>query len=155
MSEATPPDDLDMDDEYQQVERLLSRRPPSWKHLGDDLRLDPPQPLAGSAHRNLVAAAGAARRQQAGLSWGWGLLAAGLAAFMCGTSLAGWGWFADRMDLVGVGLPAILIGQLGLVIGVVLLLDAVWEGHRQIEERMTETSGQLVRLAAKLPEQAR
>ncbi|HEX4131935.1 MAG TPA: hypothetical protein VHZ24_18020 [Pirellulales bacterium] len=88
-------------------------------------RVDPPHALGRSA------SAGAAPvRPSAGQGvvafFAWTVMAVGTLGLTFGAVLAGWGWIVGREQLVDVGLPALLGGQLILVAG----LGLCWIGVR-------------------------
>jgi hypothetical protein len=45
-----------------------------------------------------------------------------------------------------IGLPLALIGQAGLIIGLVLQLDGLWQSNRQTAETLSELDGELSRV---------
>ena len=59
----------------------------------------------------------------------WSALAAGVAAFTCGSVLSAWSFVAGRDDLWSIGLPTLIGGQLILVIGLVLQLQTAWHSQ--------------------------
>lgn len=60
----------------------------------------------------------------------WLLLSLGLMAFVCGGVLVGWSLAAGRNELWYIGLPIALAGQIGLLAGLVLQIQRIWEDHR-------------------------
>jgi hypothetical protein len=62
---------------------------------------------------------------------GWLILSIGLAIFACGSVLLGWTLIAGREDLWRLGMPLAVIGQSGLVLGLVLQLNGLWVAHRK------------------------
>jgi hypothetical protein len=60
-----------------------------------------------------------------GHSIAWLILSVSLAVFSCGSVLLVWSLIGQREDLWPVGLPLALIGQAGLMVGVVLQLDGL------------------------------
>jgi hypothetical protein len=73
----------------------------------------------------------------------WTILSLGLATFACGAVLLGWSLVAQREDLWPVGMPLALIGQAGLVLGLVLQLDGLWHTNRSTAEALSELDGEL------------
>jgi hypothetical protein len=73
----------------------------------------------------------------------WCILSLGLAVFACGAVLLGWSLFAKRDDLWPVGMPLALIGQAGLVLGLVLQLDGLWHSNRRTADVLSELDGEL------------
>lgn len=74
---------------------------------------------------------------------GWLLVAIGLATFVCGGVLLGWSLAAGRDDLWPLGMPLTLIGQAGLVLGLVLQLDGLWATNRKAAAAIQELNGEL------------
>jgi hypothetical protein len=73
----------------------------------------------------------------------WCILSLGLAVFACGAVLLGWSLIAHREDLWPVGMPLALIGQAGLVLGLVLQLDGLWHSSRRTADVLSELDGEL------------
>ena len=73
----------------------------------------------------------------------WCILSLGLAVFACGAVLLGWSLIAKRDDLWPVGMPLALIGQAGLVLGLVLQLDGLWHSNRRTADVLSELGGEL------------
>jgi hypothetical protein len=73
----------------------------------------------------------------------WTLLSLGIMAFVCGSVLMGWSFFADRADLWTLGMPITLVGQALLLIGVVLQLEGLWQSTRDTSDTLTDLDGQL------------
>lgn len=74
---------------------------------------------------------------------GWLLVAIGLAIFACGGVLLGWSLATGREDLWPLGMPLALIGQAGLVLGLVLQLDGLWATNRKAAAAIQELNGEL------------
>lgn len=75
----------------------------------------------------------------------WTLLSLGLLVFVCGVILLIWGNASNRDDLWGLGLPLAIFGQAGLLIGLILQLDGLWQSNRatttslgQLDHRLNE-----------------
>jgi len=73
----------------------------------------------------------------------WIILSLGLAVFACGAVLLGWSLVGQRDDLWPVGMPLALIGQAGLILGLILQLDGLWNTSRQTAEVLSELDGEL------------
>jgi hypothetical protein len=73
----------------------------------------------------------------------WAILSIGLAIFACGAVLLGWSLVAKRPDLWPVGMPLALIGQAGLILGLILQLDGLWSSSRQTAAVLNELDGEL------------
>src|SRR5262249_5161295 len=73
----------------------------------------------------------------------WAILSLGLAVFACGAVLLGWSLVAQREDLWPVGMPLALIGQAGLILGLILQLDGLWHTSRHTAAALSELDGEL------------
>ncbi len=73
----------------------------------------------------------------------WAILSIGLAVFACGAVLLGWSLVAKRPDLWPIGMPLALIGQAGLILGLILQLDGLWSSNRQTAAVLNELDGEL------------
>ncbi len=62
----------------------------------------------------------------------WTILSLSLAVFACGTVLLAWSLLGQREDLWPIGLPLALIGQAGMMLGLVLQIDSL-SGRRTAE----------------------
>jgi len=73
----------------------------------------------------------------------WACLSLGVMTLACGGVLIAWSLTADRADLWSLGLPLAVIGQAGLVIGLLLQLDGVWQSSKKTEQTLTQLDGKL------------
>ncbi len=73
----------------------------------------------------------------------WPLLALGLMTFVCGGVLVGWSLAAGRSELWTLGLPIALVGQIGLLTGLVLQLEKIWEDHRAAAAKLDHVDEEL------------
>lgn len=73
----------------------------------------------------------------------WLFLLAGTMALVCGGVLVGYSLYASRPALWNLGLPILLAGQAGLLLGVVLQLARIWQNHRRAAERLAAVDRQL------------
>jgi uncharacterized integral membrane protein len=73
----------------------------------------------------------------------WLFLLAGTMALVCGGVLVGYSLYASRPALWNLGLPILLAGQAGLLLGVVLQLARIWQNHRRAAERLAKVDRQL------------
>jgi hypothetical protein len=85
------------------------------------------------------------RRQKNNLV-AWTLLSLGLATFVCGAVLLGWSFLENRADLWSIGMPLTLAGQAGLLVGLVLQLEGLWQSNRHTEATLTDLDGKLSQL---------
>lgn len=84
-----------------------------------------------------------ARRVSAALSWT--MLSLGLAALACGGALLGWSYHARRADLWNIGVPVALGGYLGMLLGLVLLVDYLWHANRRTAVELAEVQARLAK----------
>ena len=68
-------------------------------------------------------------------------------ALACGGVLIAWSLIAGRDDLWSIGLPLAVVGQGGLVIGLLLQLDGLWQSSKKTEETLTQLDCKLHDLA--------
>jgi hypothetical protein len=68
----------------------------------------------------------------------WLVLSLGLMPFVCGVVLVGWSWFSGRDDLWRIGIPLALVGQAGLLAGVLLQLEASWRNHLRTAQQLDD-----------------
>jgi hypothetical protein len=68
----------------------------------------------------------------------WSALALGLMAFVCGAVLLGWSLAVGRNDLWNLGLPIALVGQFGLLLGLLWQFDGLSEGNRQAADKLDD-----------------
>lgn len=123
-------DDWDLDEELRHIGRLLLG--PSAQPEAKRFRLDAAHALAAphgvSPAGSVLAAAGtkpSVARGNAFLTWAALLL--GTMSVFCGGALVLWSWVVSRPDLWRIGQPVALAGVVGLVIALVLQLDAAWD----------------------------
>jgi hypothetical protein len=77
-------------------------------------------------------------------SWlAWAILSLGLMAFTCGGVLLAWSYAVGRTDLWNLGIPVTVIGQIGLLVGLVLQLERIWQNNRYAVEKLDEVDEHL------------
>ena len=146
--------DWDLEADLRHVERLLASvhrnveqpREAAAQGVYPDA-CAPHHPAAAMQQRGARTDAAAAAEQRGKT----GFLAAaclllGVMAFVCGGVLLGWSVAAKRNDLWSLGLPLTLGGQAGLIIGLILQLDGLWQTNRRTEASLSELDQQLAEL---------
>jgi hypothetical protein len=83
----------------------------------------------------------------------WLSLSLGTASFVCGAILLVWAFSSGHSSLWTVGLPAVIVGQVGILVGVVLQLDRLWRENRAATAKLNTVDEQLHELkdAKRLP----
>ena len=144
-------DDWGLDLESMDAERLLVAPMPAQKpvaqtadpahdlaadwHLGGMLTLAPtPTATPASSPQSIT------KRDKPRTSViGWLLILFGVTAFVCGGVLMGLSIAQGRSELWRMGMPlALVVGQGGLLVGLILQLERVWQSHRKASARLNE-----------------
>jgi len=132
-------EDWAIEAELRGVERLLSSLKSRPSAMDDAARRLPPHFPSSPEKKDFAAdtRASAETRHQPPVpqprahALAWTILSIGLAIFACGAVLLGWSFIGRREDLWPIGMPLTLIGQAGLILGLVLQLDGLWNSNRQ------------------------
>ncbi len=124
-------DDTALEDDLLRVERIVQR----LRDAGATRRVDPPvDPSLGVAPWHVGRAPETSPGR--GPVWtflSWSAVALGLAAFVCGGVLLTLSWTSDRPALWSIGLPTMLTGQILILLGMLGLLETIWEGQRRVQ----------------------
>lgn len=137
-----PQEDWQLEAELRYVERLSQ----AWKESPPLEPIGFPNPnIAGSElpareRMNEVSTTGHKPRF-AGLAWG--TLSLGVMSFVCGGVLLAWSAIAGRSELWSLGLPLTLFGQAGLILGLVLQLESLWQTNRATSQTLSALDGEL------------
>jgi hypothetical protein len=83
------------------------------------------------------------RRKRRSSMLAWGLLSLGLMALACGIALLVWSFVERRDELWSLGLPIAVGGQVGLLLGLVLQIERVWQNSRDAVSRLDRVDTQL------------
>jgi hypothetical protein len=146
-------DDWELEADLRGVERLLvtlkshatspepSRNEESFP---DDRRAA--KALAHAAHEAAIGWHAGERKSTKSNSLAWTILSLGLATFACGAVLLGWSIAAERDDLWPLGLPLALVGQAGLILGLVLQIEGLWHSNRHTAETLSDLDEELTRV---------
>lgn len=138
--------DWSLEAELRGVERLVSSLKTSGKLARQPLAIDTPhESVAGwhaapSSSARLLRIDGAEPPKHLAA---WTILSLSLALFACGAVLLGWSVVAKRSDLWPVGMPLALLGQAGLILGLVLQLDGLWQTSRKTAAALSELDDEL------------
>jgi hypothetical protein len=73
----------------------------------------------------------------------WLLLSGGLMSFVFGAVLLICAWSLSRPELWTLGLPIAMVGQSGLLIGLVLQIDGLWRTNRRASVSLDELDGEV------------
>ena len=71
------------------------------------------------------------------------IMSLGLMSFVCGGVLLAWSFIGHRNDLWGLGMPITLVGQFGLLLGLVLQLDHLWQASRHTADTLNAVDDRL------------
>jgi len=93
-------------------------------------------------------AAPPADRDTASSVFVWSFLLLGTMSFACGGILLGWSLLGGRPELWTIGVPAALVGQIVLWIGLVLQIDRLWFENRAAVTKLGNVDEQLSELRA-------
>jgi hypothetical protein len=137
-----PSDDWQLEADLRQVHRLVEelRRPG---------RVDEPAIALAAPHvpaAPVTHVTKAAEPAAKGNFWAWSLVSLGLATFACGAVLLGWSFATGRDDLWPLGMPLALAGQAGLIVGLILQLDGLWQSNRRTERTLGDLDEELGRV---------
>jgi len=139
-------DDWELDEKLHDVDRLLREVGGTTTHAA---RNWPPQQERGeggyrpdASGKQSRPVAGTTRRKRS--SWlAWLVLSLGLMTFVCGAVLLGWSFFVDKSLLWRIGLPLSLVGQAGLLIGLILQLEGLWQNDHEATETLDQLDQQI------------
>lgn len=141
-SEEAPFDPWEIDEQLRHIERKLcgNGRRNKDRHRREVTRLDPPHPSVSSWHAPPAASRREKRSGPPGSRSGgvlaWTALAMGTMVLVGGAVLLVWAVIADRGELWTIGLPAAIVGQVILLIGLVLQLDRLWRDNRRAAAKL-------------------
>ncbi|MBI3837696.1 MAG: hypothetical protein HY288_07155 [Planctomycetia bacterium] len=76
----------------------------------------------------------------------WPVLSLGLMAFACGAVLLVWSFVEQRQELWNLGMPIAVAGQVGLLLGLILQLERIWQNSRQAVRKLEQVDSQLQHL---------
>ena len=132
-------DDWALEAELRGVQRLVA----SLKSHEHQRPLIPESQAEPDSTSSRISTPAAARPQPRSNALGWLILSLGLAVFACGAVLLAWSLIGQREDLWPIGMPLTLIGQAGLILGLVLQLDGLWNTSRMAAAALSELDGEL------------
>lgn len=84
-----------------------------------------------------------ARRASTSGTFTWIAVSLGTMALVCGGVLLGWSIAAERPELWNLGLPIALGGQIGLLVGLLLQLDNLWNDNRRSAAQLADVDKKL------------
>jgi len=141
LSDSPSADDWALEAELRGVERLVA----TLHHAGPRTAVDPAHSIPPAWHlpaMDPVPRQPAVDRSTSHVA-AWTILSIGLAVFACGGVLLGWSVVGQRDDLWTIGMPLALLGQAGLILGLILQLDGLWHTSRQAKEALAQLDGEL------------
>ena len=150
---STRSDDWRIDEDLRDVQRILT----TWKQRADSSTDSVPAPhraVPVASARPLPSASSNRRDVKPNTdqvsddtrkigTFAWTAVSIGLMFFACGAVLLVWSYFAVRSDLWTLGIPLVVVGQVGLLIGFMLQLESVSRHHRETAETLDELDDQL------------
>ncbi len=167
-------DEWEMEERLRHLDRIYARSPlsgPLSPSGSQQYRIDS---MHGFIRHERPITAPPTEPRLSGLArFGRAVLALGLAVTVCGGSLAAWGHFGARPDLLPMGIPIAAAGQILLLLGLVMQTDSLAntpcpsrKAVRSNRQPMTgddqfrldeadDGTGQLTRLSARLEELSR
>jgi hypothetical protein len=139
-------DDWDLDEDLRQAERLMHAAPRNEDN--ESQARSHPAPLIPAPPALVPRPAWKSRSGKPGMGYalGWLVLSFGLMPFVCGLVLVGWSYFTGGAQLWRIGVPLVLAGQTGWLIGLLLQLDGLWQNHRRASENLEELELRLNKL---------
>ena len=133
-------EDWDLEPDIRSAQRLMA----SLKQSAPE-KILAPSPAAIPAPERITPKEPLAPAERSG-TLAWACLSLGVMTLACGGVLIGWSLAADRADLWSLGLPLAVVGQAGLVIGLLLQLDGLWQSSKKTEQTLTQLDGKLYEL---------
>jgi hypothetical protein len=139
-------EEWDIDQSFQNLQARVG----SWK------RIDPPAETSGpvaspapqwrvdGGHGSVAGphpAKSRASRRSSLLAWS--VLSLGLITFACGAVLLTLSFAEDRSDLWSWGIPVAVAGQVGLLLGLALQLERLWQNGRYAARKLEQVDSQL------------
>jgi hypothetical protein len=148
-------DSWEIDEQLRHIQRTLQND--SGKVAPDagrqcEMRFDSPQAALPSNHvsmsgRLALPRKAAVRQRNSGSGvLVWLALAIGTTGFVCGSVLLAWSFVAGRNELWTFGLPAMLIGQIALLVGLALQLDRLRRDNRAASSKLNDMDLKLCEL---------
>ena len=136
-----------LDRDVRQIRKLAGPLPADPAGVGSPRRvtaLNAPHASARGPHFPMAAAPAPPAKQRARSgALVWAILSPSLTAFVCGAVLLAWSLVAQRTELWSLGLPIAVCGQVGLLMGFILQLERVWQGHRDASAKLDAVDTQL------------
>jgi hypothetical protein len=149
-------DGWEMDEQLRHIGRVLESGKPMGRRLRDSLgretvRIDAPHAGPADWYARPTSPERKPRpqrivRRSAAGTFLWSTLSLGTASFACGGILLGWSAATGRQELWTIGLPAALVGQIMLLVGLVLQLDRLWHENRAAAAKLDDVDEQLSEL---------
>ncbi len=136
--------------EIDQSFRHLQARVGSWKRVdqpagtshataspGPEWRVDGGHSSVAGPHP------GKSRAPRRSSLMAWCVLSLGLITFACGAVLLAWSFVENRPELWSLGMPVAVAGQVGLLLGLALQLERLWQNGRYAARKLEQVDSQL------------
>ena len=140
-------DGWELGEQLKHVERVLAAEKTTRKmECSPRIRVDQAHELAERHHRPQRSRPSRQRTLQVSSFLSvviWPLMGVGLMAFVCGGVLVGWSLLTGRNELWTLGLPTALIGQIGLLTGLLFQLERIWGHHRTAVAKLEHVDEEL------------
>jgi uncharacterized membrane protein YidH (DUF202 family) len=111
------------------TERTAGRKP-NWRIHGS-------HPRVARQHKRKSSASGRSSLLA------WTVLSLGLIAFACGAVLLAWSFVAQRQEVWRLGMPIAVAGQVGLLLGLILQSERVWQNSRYAVRKLEQVDSKL------------
>ncbi|HEV3137806.1 MAG TPA: hypothetical protein VGZ26_07870 [Pirellulales bacterium] len=118
------------------ADRVSARTEPTVE-LPSDWRIHGSHPDVDGPHKHKSRVGGSSS------PLAWFVLSLGLMAFACGSALVIWSCVEQRPELWSFGLPVAVAGQVGLLLGLILQLERIWQSSRYAVRKLEQVDSQL------------
>ena len=132
------PDEWSLQDDIRSAQRLHRNLCTSWptgdsaggNATNDVVQRIEPTPL-------ITAPMAEPMEEKATKFFSWVAVYLGLSALVCGAGLSAWAYLGGHGQWLFVGVPTAVLGQIGLMVGLILQLDGLWQSHQRSSQSYT------------------